>query len=349
MYQTILLIVLVLLSGCSRDESTLNQVTFNEPYFSQQWYLNKNDAFYTQNAIDADAHIHANDILSQYRGENIKVAVIDNGLDVYHEELRGSIIATYDLLTDTSDVAHTNQNDYHGTAVTGIIASRINSKGITGVASKAQIIFLKYKDSMSDSETIELFNKAEEFGADIINCSWGTYDVSQSVKEKIIDLSNSGRNGKGTIIVFATGNDNIDMGNDESAIPEVIAVGATDKDNLRAYYSNFGENLDVMAPGGYYLGITTIDASGSDGIASIDEDYILYNDSNYFRGTSASAPIVSGVIALMLEKDPTLTRVEIDSILKNGSDKIGTLPYENGKNNYYGYGKINLTSIMNAI
>ncbi|MDQ7067478.1 MAG: hypothetical protein Q9M40_05655 [Sulfurimonas sp.] len=56
------------------------------------------------------------------------------------------------------------------------------------MANRSQIIFLKHKEIMSDSETIELFNKAEEFGADIINCSWGTYDVSQSVKEKIIAL-----------------------------------------------------------------------------------------------------------------------------------------------------------------
>ena len=199
---------------------------------------------------------------------------------------------------------------------------------------------------MSDSETIELFNKAQEFGADIINCSWGTYNVSQSVKEKIVDLATNGRNGKGIIIVFAVGNDNRNMGNDESAIPEVIAVGSTNKDNLRTWYSNYGKNLDVMAPGGYEMGITTLDPMGNNGIASIIDNYLLYNDSNSFIGTSASAPIVSGIIALMLEKNPNLTRIDIENILKNNSDKIGNLQYENDRNNYYGYGKINLTKIM---
>jgi len=352
--QIIFFITLLFFIGCGEDNSESSFADNNddikislEPLYYQQWYLDKNETFYTQNAIDSEAHIHSNDLLTQFSGDGIKIAIIDDGLDVIHEDLSGSIINTYDIATKTSNVSHTNQSGYHGTAVTGIIGARVNSKGIVGIASKSQIIFLKYKESMSDSETIELFNKAEEFDADIINCSWGTYDVSDAVKEKIVDLANSGRDGKGTIIVFAVGNDNQDMGNDESSIPEVIAVGATDKDNLRAWYSNYGENLDIVAPGGYYAGITTLDNTGNNGIASVDENYLLYNDSNSFIGTSASAPIVSGAIALMLEKNPNLTRVEVENILKNSSDKVGSVAYTNGRNNYYGYGKINLSNIMN--
>ena len=322
---------------------------FLEPYYYQQWYLEKDEAFYLQNAIDNDAHIHANNLLHTYRGAGVKIAVIDDGLDVTHEDLNGSVIHTYDISTGTTNVAHLNQSGHHGTAVTGIIGARSNSLGIQGVASSSQIIFIKHNENMSDSETIELFTKAEEFGADIINCSWGTYDVSQAVTEKIQDLAINGRDSKGIIIVFAVGNDDRDMGNDESAIPEVLAVSASDKDNLRAWYSNYGEHLDVVAPGGYELGITTLDNMGNNGIASLDENYLLYDDHNSFIGTSASAPIVSGVIALMLERNPNLTRVEIEDILKNSSDKIGNLAYKNGRNNYYGYGKINLSSIMNYL
>jgi len=88
---------------------------------------------------------------------------------------------------------------------------------------------------------------------------------------------------------------------------------------------------------------------GSDGISSLDQNYLLYDDFNSFIGTSASAPIVSGVIALMLEADPSLSRVEIEEILKNTSDKIGGVGYENLRNDYYGYGKINLNNIMNFL
>ncbi len=209
-----------------------------------------------------------------------------------------------------------------------------------GIVRESSIVFLKYSEGMSDSETIELFNKADELGADIINCSWGTYDVSPAVKETIQKLAHTGRDGKGTLIVFAVGNDSRDMGNDESAIPEVIAVGSTDRDNLRAWYSNHGDELDILAPGGYEVGIATIDPMGENGMGTTDENYLLANDPRSFIGSSASAPIVSGVIALMLEKDSNMTRVEVEEVLKSTSDKIGNLEYIDGWNRYYGYGKI---------
>ena len=138
------------------------------------------------------------------------------------------------------------------------------------------------------------------------------------------------------------------MGNDESAIPEVISVGATDRENLRAWYSNYGEYLDILAPGGYDLGITTLDNTGAKGIASNAEDYLFYDDyASAFIGTSASAPIVSGMIALLLQSNPSLTRVEIENLLKNSADKIGNVPYEDSKNIYYGYGKVNLSNLIN--
>ncbi len=354
MTQILLFIFLLFFIGCGGESSSTNNTAdvtaSQEPYYYQQWYLDKNETFYAQNGIDANANIHADNLLKIYSGKKVKIAVIDDGLDVTHEDLEGAIIHTYDSQTKSTDVSQTNQVESHGTAVTGIIGARVNNKGIKGVASSSEIIFLKYKESMSDSETVELFSKAEEFDADIINCSWGTYDVSDAVKAKIQDLSINGRDGKGIIIVFASGNDDQDMGNDESAIPEVIAIGATEKDNLRAWYSNYGSNLDVVAPGGYDIGITTLDEMGSDGAATLDENYILYNDNNSFIGTSASAPIVSGVIALMLEKNPNLTRVQVDNLLKSTSDKIGTLSYDRDeRNDYYGYGKINLTKILGSI
>lgn len=343
---------LTIINSVENNDTKENNVTVDsnksieEPYFYQQWYLEKNEAFYNQNSIDENASVHFGSN-HKYSGKGVKIAIIDDGLDTTHIELNGSIVATYDISTKTTNVSHRSMNEYHGTAVTGVIASNANGIGIIGIASESQIIFLKHKEGMSDSETIELFNKAKELGADIINCSWGTYDVSDSVKEVIQDLSINGRDGKGIVIVFATGNDGQDMGNDESSIPEVIAVGSSDKENLRAWYSNYGENIDILAPGGNLdLGITTLDDMGENGIATLDNNYLLANDENSFVGTSASAPIVSGIIALMLEKNPNLTRVEIENILHNKSDKIGNLDYVDGFNKYYGYGKINVERLL---
>jgi len=330
----------------NRENTTVDQnKLIQEPYFGEQWYLEENATFYEANNIDSNASIHFGKRY-HYTGKGVKIAVIDDGLDVTHPELNGTIVATYDISTHSTNVAHTSMSGYHGTAVTGIIGANDNGIGIKGIASESQIIFLKYKEGMSDSETIELFNKAQEFGAEIINCSWGTYDVSEAVKEVIQDLAINGRDGKGIIIVFATGNNAQDMGNDESAIPEVIAVGSTDKDNLRSWYSNYGENLDVVTPGGFDVGITTLDDMGENGMGTLNDDYLLANDENSFIGTSASAPIVSGVIALMLEKDRNITRIEVEEALKSKSDKIGNLDYVDGFNEYYGYGKVNVGRLL---
>jgi len=358
MKQIAMLLVGALLMGCggssSQAEKSVTEADNNvseaihDPYFNQQWYLAKNEVFNRSYGIDPNASIHWQESLV-YKGEGVTIAVIDDGLDIYHPDLSGSIVATYSIIDGSADVSHRDTEGYHGTAVTGIIAANENAIGIKGVASRSRIIFLQYKEGMSDSETIELFQRAQMLGADVINCSWGTYDVSDSVKSVIQDLSMNGRDGKGIPIVFAVGNDNREMGNDESAIAEVIAVGATDRENLRAWYSNYGSAIDVVAPGGYEIGMTTLDISGEDGAGEMDDDYLLFNDTNAFIGTSASAPIVTGLIALMIEKKPSLRREEIERILHEGSDKIGDMEYVNGFNQYYGYGKVNVQKVLGVI
>ncbi|MBS9782622.1 MAG: S8 family serine peptidase [Arcobacter sp.] len=340
---TTLLIFGFLFISCSGSSNNQKEErnAIKDPYYYQQWYSHRNNNFYRQHTINQKASINPSNGSISYTGKGIKIAVIDDGLDVLHEDLVGTIEKTYDIFSRSSNVSHIKQEDYHGTAVTGIIAARANNIGIKGIANNSKIIFLKNIENMSDSQTIELFNKAEEFGADIINCSWGTYNVSQIVKEKIQNLAKNGRNGKGTIFVFAAGNDTEDIQNDESNIKEVISVGASNKYNLRTYYSNYGDNLDILAPGGGDIGITTLDGMGNKGV-SINNSYLLFDDFNHFIGTSASAPIVSASIALLLEKNPNLTRKEVENILKQTADKIGEISYIDGRNDYYGYGKLNL-------
>ncbi len=117
-------------------------------------------------------------------------------------------------------------------------------------------------------------------------------------------------------------------------------MGATNKDNEIASYSNYGQNLDLVAPGGEYLGLKTL------------SPYDGYTDD--FVGTSASAPLVSVAIALMLEKNPNLTRVQIEKILKDSATKIGldtgVYSYDlNGHNDYYGYGKLNVKKALEMV
>jgi len=310
----------------------------NDSLYSEQWHINSG---YTQNPINSEAHIHTANYLSQYTGKNIKIAVIDDGLDVTHEDLQTAVTHSFDINTKCNDVSQEIGED-HGTAVTGILGARSNNIGIKGVASNSEIFFLKYTDSMSDSDFITLFNKADEWGADIINNSWGTGNVSQSVKDIIINLSKNGRNGKGINIVFATGNTNSSLGNDESAIPEVISVGASSETNDRASYSNWGAELDILAPAGENLGIKSLNPMGALGLPPTD-NYLSIS------GSSAAAPIVSGVIALLLEKNPDLTSVEISALLHDNAEKVGAEPYIDGRNDKYGYGKVHLSNTIEAI
>lgn len=309
--------------------------SFFDGLIEQQWYLAKNDIFYQNNTIDSEAHIHPEaTTYESYQGEGVKIAIIDDGFDTNHPEFKEQIRATSFVRrngTVGSEVGHTFSYDHHGTAVTGIIASKNDGVGVRGIAPKSELILIKMGETLSDLAMKKLFEEAVKYGADVINCSWGTGEVSQLVKEYIEDISINGRGGKGVIVVFASGNDNTIPIGDESSIPSVIAVGATDGNNLRTEYSNYGPALDVVAPGGYQYGIATTDPLGDYGV-SIDEynrfDEARDGDLVSFIGTSAAAPIVSGALALLLEKHPDFTHAEVMERLKSATDTIGqNTPY----------------------
>ena len=320
-------------------------VVADNPLYYQQWAIHRDTFFYYANDIDDEASIHMSEE-HRFLGRGVKIAVIDDGLDVDHEDLVGAVVATYDVETGETDVRPTRDTQNHGTEVTGLIAARNNDVGLLGVAPEAEIYFIRlpFNRSISTFEIVEAFEKAKEWGVDVINCSWGSGDVDPAVRDIIADLATHGRDGKGTVIVFAAGNEDEPIGRDEASLDEVIAVGATNRKNVRSSYSNYGESLDIMAPGGEHIGLTTLDQMGRAGMSSLDPDYLEFDDpENAFGGTSASAPIVTGVVALLLEANPNLTRENVQNALACSADKIGGIPYgEDGFNEYYGYGKVNV-------
>ena len=144
------------------------------------------------------------------------------------------------------------------------------------------------------------------------------------------------------------------MGNDESAIPEVLGIGATNKRNQRSKYSNYGPELDLMAPGGEYIGLTTLDPMGIMG--DTDGNYIHYNNYYSFKGTSASAPVITGVVAQLLQADANLTREQVFDLLEKNADKIvnadgNPCNYDTstGHSDHCGYGKVNVTNTINHL
>lgn len=342
------------ISGTKTETYSYTDIT--DDSFNKQWYLYPNSSFNTQYSISNDASVNIGDYINKYRGKGVKVAIIDDGFNVNNSELASGIISGYysSAASSIGEVCSKGSCG-HGTEVAGVLGARANGNSIAGIASESSMILLKYHNGIyydTVSETLDLFKKAEEEGAQVINCSWGTGDVSDVIKEYIQELATTGRNGKGMIIVFASGNggdDGIgdDIGNDESAIPEVIAVGATNANNDRAVYSDYGDNLDVLAPGGEGYETTV-----EHGILTLtSERYTnMLGALSYTEGTSFSAPLVTGAIALALEINPNLTRVQVDTLLKSTSDKVGSISYDaNGFNKYYGYGKINVKKFLQAV
>lgn len=326
-----------------------------EPLYNELWHLENNGQF--GGVIGADINIK--DAWKITKGNDIKIAVIDGGFDLSHEDLKDALVAQKDFQAGDDNASYDNTHEYHGTLCSGIALARENGKGVAGVAPKSSLVAIKAMGKeddgdlkfISDSKYIDSFFWANEQGADVISCSWGTYDVSSAVKSAIEYIIEEGRGGKGTPVFFAVGNDGEGQSywqDDEAAIEGVIAIGSSTDQNIRATYSNFGSKLDFVAPSGNGFisgpGIATTDLVGDIGYVSNQSghpDYAYASDSSGFHGTSASTPMAAATAALMLSINPDLTKTQIETILRDTADKIGHTSYANGRNDYYGYGKIN--------
>ncbi len=322
-----------------------------DPLFIQQWnFLNRG-----QDGIVPGVDLDIYEAWQYATGKGVKVALIDNGFDLLHPDLQGGFVDQIDLVDYDLNASFNNKFEVHGTACAGLVAARKNGVGVQGAAFDASLIAIKLIGSYPSGEDralyvsniVRAFWYAKNSGADVINCSWGTYSVADAVRDVIDDVAYNGRDGKGIPIVFASGNEGRGQWywtDDESALPSVIAVGAITDQGDVAWYSNYGPALDFVAPsGGGLLRIATTDVRGPLGYADGSfghPDYCYATDFTGFNGTSAAAPQVSGVIALMLQRNPELTRDEVVEILRKTAKKVGTIPYINGRNDYMGYGLV---------
>jgi len=213
------------------------------------------------------------------KGKGINIAIIDDGFNLEHEDLIGvDVLFSYD-----ADNKNLNSNpklklDTHGTQVAGVIFAQHNSIGIDGIAPEANLIAIRQTTNIT-SDTVLSFTVASKAGANIINCSWNSPILLEPVYDVIKALS------KDIAIVISAGNSHkkIEPFSTEASIDEVVTVGATQ------HYSNYGNILDFQI----LSGIITTKQNGSYG---------------KFAGTSATAPIISGLLALKMaqNKDKTL-------------------------------------------
>ncbi len=287
-------------------------------YYSSQWGLNNTG----QNGGSVRCDINAQSAWTISKGANIKVAVLDEGVEITHLDLAANISNfRYDAITMTSGGTSgtPKAGDKHGTNCAGIIGAIDNNFGIVGVAPECEIVPIKiaYYSVVNrgwvtnDSWFVRGINYAWYTAkADVLSNSWGGGSPSTTVTFELLDASSRGRNNKGSVVVFSTGNDGNSSVSYPASIMGVLAVGAVDRNYRRANFSNYGDFLDVVAPG---VDIYTTNLNNQ------------YHSS--FSGTSAAAPFVSGIAALMLSSAPNLTEVQVRRIICETARRVGNYSY----------------------
>lgn len=325
------------------EPEMLLELKKDNTYYSEQYYLKNNTDEYDINIEPAWNITNGS--------SSIVVAVIDDGVEILHEDLGGRVLNGYTCGHPNDIGIPLNQAPAnlkcHGTACAGIIAASNNQIGIRGIASNVKVLPVNIVPYMPSSQNynggasnIEIANAIRwaYVRADVLSCSWSVA-YSSDISSAIQDAVTQGRDGKGCVAVFSSGND----GNINVAFPaylnDVIAVGAVHRDGTIWDYSQRGFGLDLVAPSGepnYQGDVTTLDLMGIYGKSSTNYMHV-------FGGTSAACPQVAGVAALMLSVNPELTASEVKNKLKSTATNLGST-------STYGAGLVNAWSaVMSAI
>ena len=338
----------VLANRCS---SISRSAGIGDPLYGCQWHLKNNDQFRNSGGQD----IRVEEVWPTYTGDGINVAVVDDGMHYWHEDLTDNVLTTFNhnYDPDLTDIYHPFED--HGTAVAGLIAAKDNSLGMRGVAPEASIYGYNILSSFTAFTDI---NKANAMNLNatstaISNNSWGPGDsghpepTTELWEAAVKDGVTNGYGGKGVFYAFAGGNggtfdySNLDEFANYYAVTAVCAVG---HDDIRSDYSERGSNLWVCGP-------SSSGRVGQPRIVTTDNGH-RYQGS--FGGTSAATPIVSGVVALIREANDALTWRDVKLILaasarqndpdntgwEDGAFKYGSSTDRYNFNHEYGFGMV---------
>lgn len=267
-----------------------------------------------------------------------EVVVVDNGCDLAHPDLVDSLEAGRDVRDGDDEPSYDPSvlGNEHGTACAGLVAATTdNGLGVAGTCPECAVrcVRLLGADPLTSlSADIAAFEFALETNAAVVSNSWGydgPFGVPGPLEAAVRNVITEGRDGLGAVVVFAAGNDNANLSSlDLTAIEGVVAVGATNLFDETTPFSNFGADLDVVAP----TGTITTDIQGADGGDPGD-----YTD--LFGGTSSSAPVVAGVAALLISAKPDVTGAEVAELLRSTAEQsFFASPDAQGHDDYYGYG-----------
>ncbi|WP_160725196.1 S8 family peptidase [Bacillus sp. USDA818B3_A] len=248
--------------------------------------------------------------------KKVKIAVVDTGVDLDHPDLARRLTTGYNAIDDSNNA---DDDNGHGSHVAGIIAADTNNGvGMAGITWYNPIMPVKVMgaDGTGGSFYVsEGIRWAVDHGADVINLSLGNYQTCD-VLESAIDYALE----KNVVVISAAGNDNTSQRSYPAAYPGVLGVSAVDWDGKRAEFSNFGDYVDVAAPG------VDIPSTFSNG------EYASLS------GTSMAAPHVTALAALIRSINPKLTNTEVTKIISQTAQRVNQ---QSKRSPYFGNGIIN--------
>ncbi|MGV3623632.1 MAG: S8 family serine peptidase [Archangium sp.] len=312
------------------------QTNPNDTLFGGQWYFD---------------NIRAKAAWKQTIGSSsVEIAVIDDGCDLQHVDLRDKLLPGRDVVDQDDDPSFTpnEPGNGHGTACAGLVAASTNNgAGIAGVCPECRLRCVKLiapRSAMTPvSADADAFSFVFSSRVQVASNSWGfgpNVPAPAALVTAMRKVITEGRDGKGTVVVFASGNDDGVVGADQvAAVEGVIAVGSVNLFDELTPYSNRGPSLALVAP----AGTVTLDPTGAEGSDPGDT-------TTSFGGTSSACPIVAGAVGLMLSKRPELTATEVKDILKRTARRAPfAQPDENGHDDRYGHGVLDINAALLAL
>ena len=306
--------------------------------FSQQWHL--------QNTVAGLFDLNVTTAWDDYTGNGIRIVVMDNAFDYLHSDIAPNYntVLDYDY-ANTDAVPYPSGSLDHGTAVMGIIGADDDGAGVVGVAYDSELIGYQVTNAIGDTMLANfrdgIADAATSANADIINISFGIANdittvfgnglsstILGQVRDSIGTAVSSGRGGLGSIVVKSAGNSRSD-GNDANAVSDnydvnadawaqdtrQVVVAAVDQDGTVSSYSSYGA-ANLVSAFGTPNDVVTTDRTGAPGYTN--------GDFTFFSGTSAAAPMVSGVVALMLEANDDLGWRDVQNILAYSARHVGS-------------------------
>ncbi len=354
------------------------QVTPSDPLFSLQWHLNNTG----QVGGVAGSDINVLDAWEIAQGQDVLFGMFDDSCDVTHEDLRGGYIGVgHDpsfpsTSSEFRDPRPKDFNNFHGTPVMGLAVAQSNSLGGRGVAPLARFTASRgLSAALTDEDIAGAYTFARQQDVDVHINSWGLPGIPtpQVLADAIETAFQEGRDldgadgvelPRGMVVVFASGNSGVQLfeNDDFSTLPTVIGVGASDRSDGLAFFSNFGKQVDLIAPGealilstdnddqaGYVDPGLNFGGIGPFGDPDVDPVGLYTGE---FSGTSAACPIAAGVAGLILSANSDLSATDVRLVMEHASERVSPTDAQydpiTKRSLRYGYGRIDATVAAQA-